>query len=206
MTSLANDQGFASVLEHDLRPKGLIFSHRGQIGKSAHLMNHALLVFDGAEFAGARYESSDHLPSFIDNHGGYLINQDSLWVSYQRNSPKPGHERFLAVASLQRCLQARSWTMRGVNSGSEALGHSSGGTVIFSCERVSQGLLDNPSVSIQPGNIGGEQIVLDKASIFVLIGFQDGIIGAGSQRETPQRFPCVSVGRDLLSHHFFGNA
>src|SRR5258708_34192399 len=128
MTSLANDQGFASVLEHDLRPKGLIFSHRGQIGKSAHLMNHALLVFDGAEFAGARYESSDHLPSFIDNHGGYLINQDSLWFSYQRNSPKPGHERFLAVASLQRCLRAGSGTGGASNGCSEAFDHRPGVT------------------------------------------------------------------------------
>src|SRR5260370_9773984 len=169
MTSLANDQGFASVLEHDLRPKRLIFSHRGEIGKFALLMNHARFVFDGAELAGARYESSDHLPSFIDNHGGYLINQDSLWVSYQRNSPKPGHERFLAVASLQRCLQARSWTVRGVNGGSAAFGHSSGGTVIFSCERVSQGLLDNPSASIHPGNIGGGQIVLANTARAVLI-------------------------------------
>ena len=100
VTRLANDQGFSSVFEHDLRPERLIFSHRGEIGKSAHLMDHALLVFDGAEFAGARYESSYHLPSLIDDHGGYLIDQDSLWVAYQRNSPKSGNEWFLPVASL----------------------------------------------------------------------------------------------------------
>jgi hypothetical protein len=73
MTSLANDQGFPSVLEHDLRPKRLIFSHRGQISKPAHLMNYALFIFDSAEFAGARYESSHHLPSLISDHGGDLI-------------------------------------------------------------------------------------------------------------------------------------
>ena len=100
MTSLANDQGFTPVLEHDLRPKRLISSHRGQIGKSAHLMNHALLVFDGAEFTGARYESSYYLPSLIDDRGGYLIDQDSLWISYQGNTSKSGNEWFLPVASL----------------------------------------------------------------------------------------------------------
>src|SRR2546425_8205489 len=206
MTSLANDQGFASVIKHDLRPKGSIFSHRGKFGKSAHLVNDALLVFDGAEFTSARYESSDHLPSLIGDHGGYLINQDSLWVSYQRDSPKPGNQWFLAVVALQLCFKALSRTMRSINESLEALGHGSGGTVIFSCKRMSQGLLDNPSLSTQPGNIGGEQIVLDKAPVFVLTSSQDGIIGAGCQRETPQRFSCLSVGRDLLSHHFFGDA
>ncbi len=206
VTSLANDQGFTSVLEHDLRPKRLISSHRGQIGKPVHLMNHALLVFDGAEFTGARYESSYYLPSLIDDHGGYLIDQDSLWISYQRNTSKSGNEWFLPVASLSRRFQTCSRTVRGINSGSEAFRHGFGGTVILSCKRVSQGLLDNPSVSIEPADIGGKQIVLDKTPVFILRGFQDGLIGAGSQRETPQRFSCVSVGRDFLPPHFFGNA
>ena len=99
MTSLANDQGFTPVLEHDLRPKRLISSHRGQIGKSAHLMNHALLVFDGAEFAGARYESSDHLPSLIGSPGGDLSNDSSLWVRVSAEFPQ---SRPLAVSC--RCL------------------------------------------------------------------------------------------------------
>ena len=129
MTSLANDQGFASVLEHDLRPKGPIFSHRGKFGKPAHLVNHALLVFDGTEFTGACYESSNYLPSLIVNHGGYLINQYGLLVSYQRNSPEPGNQRFLAVVSHQRCFKALSWAVRGVNDGLEAFSYGSGGTV-----------------------------------------------------------------------------
>ena len=71
---------------------------------------------------------------------------------------------------------------------------------------VCEGLLNNPSISIEPTNIGGKQIVLDESPIFVLIGFQDGIIGAGGQRESPQRFSCLSVGRDFLPHHVLGNA
>src|SRR2546428_7031900 len=96
MTSLANDQGFASVLKHDLRPKGSIFSHRGKFGKSAHLVNDALLVFDGAEFTSARYESSDHLPSLIGDHGGEFINQDKLLGLLQKGSPQPGQPLVLS--------------------------------------------------------------------------------------------------------------
>jgi len=64
--------------------------------------------------------------------------------------------------------------MRGLNGGSEAFGHRSGRAAIFGRQGVGQGLEDDPSVSAEPGDIDSEQIVLDEAPIFVLIGPQDG--------------------------------
>ena len=181
MTGLASDQGFASVLEHDLRPVWSIFFHLYQFSQLADLVNHAVFIFDLAEFTGTYYESSYHLPSLIAGLDGNVIDQDGLFVSHERNAPKPGHQRFFAAASLQRCLETRSWTMRCLNGGSEAFGHGSGGATIFGCQCVGQGLLDAPFIPAEPGYIDSEQIVLDKAPIFILIGVQNGIIRAGGQ-------------------------
>src|SRR5260221_394729 len=112
MTGWANDQGFASFLEHDLRPMRSIFSHRCQFGKFAYLVNHALFVFDSTEFTGACYESSHYLPSLIASHAGYSINHYGFVVSHQRNSAKAGHQRLLATTSKQRCLKALSRAVR----------------------------------------------------------------------------------------------
>ena len=60
MTGLANDQRFASVLEHDMCPRRPIFSHINKVSQFADLVNHTLFIFDLAEFTGARYESSYH--------------------------------------------------------------------------------------------------------------------------------------------------
>ena len=42
MTGLADDEGFALFLQHDLRPMWSIFSHSYKFGKSAYLVNHAI--------------------------------------------------------------------------------------------------------------------------------------------------------------------
>ncbi len=206
MTGWANDQGFASFLEHDLRPLRSIFSHRCQFGKFAYLVNHALFVFDGTEFTGACYESSHYLPSLIASHAGCSINHYGFVVPHQRNSAKAGHQRLLATTSKQRCLKALSRAVRCLDGGLEAFCHPLGGAAIFCCQRVGQGLLNDPFVPSQPRHIAGEQIVLDEAPIFVLIGFQDGIIRAGGQRESSQRFSSLSIDGDFLFHHFFWDA
>jgi hypothetical protein len=176
MTSLANDQCFAPILEHDVCPRGSIFSHVNKVGQFADLVNHALFIFDLAEFTGACYESTYHLPSLIADLGGKAINQDGLSVSYERNTSELCNQRFLPTSSWQGSLKARSLSMRCLNGGSEAFGHGSGRAAIFGRQGMGQGLEDDPSVSAEPGNIDGEQIVLDEAPIFVLIGSQDGII------------------------------
>lgn len=106
MTGLANDEGFASFLEHDLRPRWSIFTHLCKLGKSAYLVDYALFIFDGTEFTGACYESSHHPPSLIASHGGYSINHYGFFISHQRNSAKPSNERFLATPSNQRCRKS----------------------------------------------------------------------------------------------------
>ena len=206
MTGLANDEGFASFLEHDLRPRWSIFSHLCKFGKSAYLVDYALFIFDGTEFTGACYESSHHPPSLIASHGGYSINHYGFFISHQRNSAKPSNERFLATTSKQLCLKALSRAVRRLDDGLEAPCHSLGGAAIFCCQCVGQGLLNDPFVPTQPGHIAGEQIVLDEAPIFVLIRLQDGIIRAGGQRESPQWFSSLSIGGDFLLHHFFWDA
>ena len=81
MTGLANDQGFPSSLQHDLRPMRSIFSHSCKFGKSAYLVNHAIVIFDFAEFTGACDESSYNLLSLIMRRSGILINKDGVGVS-----------------------------------------------------------------------------------------------------------------------------
>ena len=206
MTGLANDQGFASPLEHDLRPVRSIFSHLCKLGKSAYLVNHTVVIFDFTEFAPACYESSYYLLLLIVDWSGILIDKDGVLVSYQGYAAKPGHQRLLATTSNQRCLKALSRAVWRLDDGLEASCHSLGGAAILCCQCVGQGLLDDPFIPTQPGHIAGQQIVLDKAPIFVLIGFQDGIIRAGGQRESPQGFSSLSIVRELLFHHFFWNA
>ena len=82
MTSLANDQCFAPILEHDVCPRGSIFSHVNKVGQFADLVNHALFIFDLAEFTGACYESTYHLPSLIAGLDGNVIDQNSLFRLY----------------------------------------------------------------------------------------------------------------------------
>ena len=176
MTGLANDERFAPVLEHDVRPGRSIFPHIDKVGKFADLVNHALFVFDLAQFTGACYESTYHLPSLIADLDGKAINQDSLSVSYERDASELCNQRFLPTASWQGSLEACSLSMRGLNGGSEAFGHRSGCAAIFGRQGVSQGLEDDPSVSAEPADIDSEQIVLDEAPIFILIRSQDGII------------------------------
>lgn len=176
MTSLANDQCFAPVLEHDVCPGRSIFSHVSKVGKFANLVNDALFIFDVAQFTGVCYESAYDLLSLIAGLDGKVIDQDGLPVSYKRNASELCDQWFLAAPSWQGSLETRSLSVWSLNGGSEAFGHGSGGAAIFGRQGVSQGLQDDPSVSAEPGNIDGEQIVLDKASIFVLIRSQDGII------------------------------
>jgi len=201
MTSLANDSCFASVLEHDLCPMWSIFSHLYQLGKFADLVNYAVFIFDVAKFTGACYESSYHLPPLIAGLDGNTIDQNGLLVSHQGDASELSDQRFLALTSIQGGLEARSLTVRCLDSSSETFRHCSGGAVIFGCQRVGQRLLDAPFVSAEPGHIHSKQIVLDKAPIFVLIGLHDGIIRAGCQREASQRFSPLSIQSDLLFHH-----
>src|SRR5580765_6213027 len=176
MTGLANDQRFAPVLEHNVCPRRSIFPHVTKVGKFANLVNHTLFIFDLAEFTGACYESAYHLPSLIADLDGKAIDQDSLSVSYEWDTSELCNQRFLATTSWQGSLEACSLSMRGLNGGSEAFGHRSGRTAIFGRQGVGQGLLNDPSVSAEPGDINSKQIVLDEAPIFVLIGPQDAII------------------------------
>jgi hypothetical protein len=205
MTGLANDQRFASVLKHNLRPMRPIFSHCYKFGKFTYLVNHAVFIFDLAEFTRACCESSYHLPSLIAGLDGNVIDQDGFSVSHQRNTPEPGHQRFLATASLQRRLEARSLTVRCLNSGSQAFDHSSGGAAICGCQGVSQGLLDGPFIPVEPGYIDSEQIVLYQSPIFILIRLQDDIIRAGSQRVAAQRFSPLLIELSFLFDHFDGD-
>jgi len=153
MAGLANDQGFASVLEHDVGPVWAIFSHLYQVSKFADLVNDAVFIFDVAEFTGPCYESSYHLPSLIAGLDGNVIDQNSLFVSHQGDTSELSDQRFLAMASFQGGLEARSLTVRCLDNGSETFGHRSGGAVIFGCQSVGQGLLDGPFVSAEPGHI-----------------------------------------------------
>jgi hypothetical protein len=176
VTSLANDKCFAPVFEHDMCPRRSIFSHVTKVGKFANLVNDTLFIFDVAEFTGACYESAYHLLSLIAGLDGKAINQDGLSVSYERDASELCNQRFLPTTSWQGSLEACSLSMEGLNGGSEAFGHRSGRAAIFGRQGVGQGLEDDPSVSAEPGDIDSEQIVLDEALIFVLIGPQDGII------------------------------
>ncbi len=133
MTGLANDQGFASFLEHDLRPVRSIFSHLCQCGQSAYLVNHTVFIFDGTQFALAGYESLYHLLSLLGQWSGILVEEDGLWGSYQSNPPKAGHQRFLAGASSQRCLKTLSGAVWRLHGALEAFSHGSGGAAVFGC-------------------------------------------------------------------------
>ncbi len=137
MTGRANDQGFPLFLEHDLCPRRSIFPHRCKFVQFAHLVNHALFIFDGTEFTGTCYESSHHLLFLIAHHGRDSINQYRFWVSHERNSAKPGHQRVLATTSDAFCLKALSGAVRRLDDGLETFCHPSGGAVIFGCQRVS---------------------------------------------------------------------
>src|SRR5260370_19547689 len=101
MTGLASDQGFASVLEHDLRPVWSIFFHLYQFSQLPDWVNHAVFIFDLAEFTGTYYESSDHLPSLIAGLDWNVIDPHSLFISHARNAPKARYPRFFDVVSLQ---------------------------------------------------------------------------------------------------------
>jgi hypothetical protein len=134
MTGLANDQGFPSSLEHDLRPVRSIFSHLCQFGKSAYLVNHTVFIFDFTQFTPACYESSYYLLSLIVHWSGILIDKDGVLVAYQRNAAKSGNQRFLAITSHQRCLKALSGAVRCLDDGLEPFGYGSGGAAIFGWE------------------------------------------------------------------------
>ncbi len=136
MTGLANDRGFTSSLEHDLRPVWSIFSHLCQFGQSAYMVNHTVFIFDVTEFTPACYESSYYLLLLIGHGRGILINQYGLCVSDQGNTPKLGHQRFLALTSHQRCLKALSRAVRCLGDGLETFGHGSGGAALCGCQCV----------------------------------------------------------------------
>jgi len=161
-------------------------------------VNDAVFVFESTEFTGACNEFPYDLLSLIANNRGDLIDQDSLFISYERNPTKSSDQRFLSVTSWQCCLEAFPLPMRGVNGALKTFCYSSGGAAIFGCHRVGQGLLNNPFIVAQPGDVDGKLIVLDKTPIFVLVCFQDGIIGAGGQMESSQRFSSLSIRRELL--------
>jgi hypothetical protein len=100
MAGLANDECFASSLQHDLCEVGSSFSHAFQVYKFADMVNDSVLTFDRTKFACARYESSYHLLLFIANGEWESINQDSLFLVFERTSAESGNQRFLSACAL----------------------------------------------------------------------------------------------------------
>jgi hypothetical protein len=97
---LANDECFASSLYHDLCPVWSSFSHAFQVCKFADMVNDSVLTFDRTKFACARSESSYHLLLFIANGDWESINQDSLFLVFERNPAERGNHRFLSACAL----------------------------------------------------------------------------------------------------------
>jgi hypothetical protein len=90
MAGRANDQGFASLLEHDLGPVGSIFSHAFEGSQCLYLVDHPLLVFEGTEFTDRCQEPSFHLLLLVTDDYGSRITQDSFAISSQSNTAKAG--------------------------------------------------------------------------------------------------------------------
>src|SRR5262249_26440836 len=76
---------------------------------------------------------------------------------------------------------------------------------VFPSQRPCEGLLSGPSHAVEPLDVVGSQIVLDQASVFPLIGVQDGIIRTGCQRGAWYWLSCLLIGSCFLYDHVFGD-
>jgi len=61
VTGLANDQGFASSFEHDVRPARPLLPHFLSICSFPSLMHDTVFISDFTQLTSSRYESSYHL-------------------------------------------------------------------------------------------------------------------------------------------------
>src|SRR5947209_1899724 len=123
MAGLANDECFASSFQHDVCPVWSSFSHAFQVCKFADVVNNTVLIFDQTQFAFARYESPYHLLLFIANGNGESINQNGLFLVFERDTSEGGNQGFLPAFALFGDLEASSNAIRSLNERMIAMNH-----------------------------------------------------------------------------------
>ncbi len=200
MTGLANHQRFTSPLFHDVCPARHMSLFVGvQIG---HLTDVVNLAFSHqvTEFASVSAESLRDLLAFRLVESRSCIHENGLFLPFERDTTKSGNQRCFPARSFHRDLKAPPHAIRSINGGLVSAKEFADVGLVFGCQRMEKRLLHIPSEFVEPRDVTGKLIVLDKAAVFDLVPVHNGIIILGREVHTPGWFPSLFVEGAFLFH------
>lgn len=168
----------------------------------SHLMDVVNLAFSHqvTEFASVSAESLRDLLALRLVESWSCIHENGLFLPFERDTTKSGNQRFLPVCSFHPYLKAPPLAIRGINGGLVSAKEVVDAGLVFGCQRMEKRLLHIPSERVEPRDVAGELIVLDKAAIFDLIPIYDGIIILEREVHTPGWFASLFVEGAFLFH------
>src|SRR5450759_900140 len=158
----ADHEGLAPHPGHLLRPRGRWLSRPGEIGELADLVClHAGPC--AAEFAPACAEPGDQLLA-AGGRGDRTVVDDGLPLPCEGYPAEPCDQWFPALA-LYLGLKAPAFSVGGGNDGLVFTGHLRHGGAVLGGQGLEHGCLHDPAQPVQPGDVPGEQVVLDNAPV-----------------------------------------
>jgi hypothetical protein len=134
-----------------------------EVGKGADVM-HRDIASAPADLAGVRQEPCDQLFVRIVHLDRPAVHDLRRPLSIKGDSSEPCHQG-LPVLPLDMGFETDARPVFRVDSGLVLGGHSRHGRTVLCCKGLEHGCLHDPAQMVQPGDIPGEQVVLDDAPV-----------------------------------------
>ncbi len=171
MAGGADDERFAPHARHQGGPSRLRRSRCAEVGQLAdlvHLHRVALL----APLAPAAQEPGDQLLAAGGRQDRQAVIQDRFLLPFERDTAEPCHQWFPA-RPLGAGLEAGPGPVRGDGDGLVLAGHLGHRRAVPGGQRLEHGGFRCPPQPVQPGDVPGEQVVLDQPPVSGSVGADD---------------------------------
>jgi len=203
MAIMANHQGLALARRHPLDPGGdLPTSFSLQISQVPNMVNLHIFL-RAAEFTGISEEPLQQLGPIVPDQTRAII-EDCLGTVLQRNAAPLGYQRALAL-SRDLNLEDLARPFRCVRGHGKAIPDLLNSGPSFDGQRLGEGLLHDPSHTVETMKVQSESIILNETPILRLEPFHDAEFGIAGSFLTVNRFIATHVARAFCCNHTHGH-